>query len=157
MSDITINETLKKNPDYRIKSYTMTLLLIVVIIGFVLLVGAFGPDLFAILIFLIIMAIPVILLLRNKLINVLPSFVSNNLLDIDHRDKQKNYVNYNTSKYTKQVGLYIMIVFMLIGAGLFLKKGNSEISEWNSLYKIIAALICLIIGGSVLLEVDYIE
>jgi len=157
MSDITINETLKKNPEYRIKSYTMTLLLIVIIIGFVLLVGAFGPDFFAILIFLIIMAIPVILLLRNKLINVLPSFLSNNLLEIDHRDKQKNYVNYNTSKYTKQVGLYIMIVFMLIGAGLFLKKGNSEIEEWKSLYKILGGLICLIIGGSILLEIDYIK
>jgi Ni,Fe-hydrogenase I cytochrome b subunit len=157
MSDISINETLKQNPEYRIKSYTMTIVLIVIVIGFILLVGAFGPDFFAILIFLIIMAIPVILLLRNKLINILPSFLSNNLLEIDHGDKQKQTVKYNPSKYTKQVGLYIMIVFMLIGSGLFLKKGNSEIEEWESLYKILGGLICLIIGGSILLEIDYIE
>lgn len=157
MSNINILESVKSNPRYRMKSYTMTIILVALIIGFILLVGIFGPDFFALFIFLLIMAIPVILLLRDKLINVLPEFLSSRLIEIDHSEEEKNKVAFNPSKYTKQVGLYIIVSILLIGGGIFLNKGNELLKEYKSIYKILGGLVCVVMAGSILLEIDYIE
>ena len=61
-----VSETLVQSPKYKIKSYTMFTVFILVIIGFVLLVGVLGPDFFAIIFFLFIMAIPVLILFRDN-------------------------------------------------------------------------------------------
>jgi hypothetical protein len=151
-----VSETLVQSPNYKIKSYTMFTVFILVIIGFVLLVGVLGPDFFAIIFFLFIMAIPVLILFRNKFINILPSFLADNLLEIDHSKDKKNTIKFNPSKYTKQVGLYLIIVILLIGAIVFLKKGNDKLDEKKSIIKIMGALICIVTAGSILLEVDYI-
>ena len=151
-----VSETLVQPPNYRIKSYTMFTVLILLIIGFVLLVGVIGPDFFAILFFLFIMAIPVFILFRNKFINLLPSVISNNLLEIDHGIDKKNKIQFNPSKYTKQVGLYLIIVILLIGAIVFLKKGHDKLEVKKSIVKIIGGLVCIVVAGSILLEVDYI-
>ena len=103
------------------------------------------------------MAIPVILLLRDKLINVLPEFLSSRLIEIDHSKEEKNKVAFNPSKYTKQVGLYIIVSILLIGGGVFLNKGNELLKEYKSIYKILGALVCGVMAGSILLEIDYIE
>ena len=150
-----VSETLVEPSKYKIKSYTMFTVLILVIIGFVLLVGVIGPDFFAILFFLFIMAIPVLILFRNKFIKLLPNFISNNLLEIDHREK-KNAIQFNPSKYTKQVGLYLIIIILLIGSIIFLKKGHDKLDEKKSIIKIMGGLVCIVIAGSILLEVDYI-
>jgi len=151
-----VSETLVQPPKYKIKSYTMFTVFILVIIGFVLLVGVLGPDFFAIIFFLFIMVIPVLILFRDKFINILPSFLSNNLLEIDHSPDKKNTIKFNPSKYTKQVGLYIIIVILLIGAIVFLKKANDKIDEKKIIMKIMGGLICIVVAGSILLEVDYI-
>tara|TARA_B110000967_G_C18854805_1_gene546600 strand:+ start:499 stop:966 length:468 start_codon:yes stop_codon:yes gene_type:complete len=151
-----VSETLVQSPKYKIKSYTMFTVFILVIIGFVLLVGVLGPDFFAIIFFLFIMVIPVLILFRDKFINILPSFLSNNLLEIDHSPDKKNTIKFNPSKYTKQVGLYIIIVILLIGAIVFLKKANDKIDEKKIIMKIMGGLICIVVAGSILLEVDYI-
>jgi hypothetical protein len=151
-----VSETLVESSKYKIKSYTMFTVFILLIIGFVLLVGVLGPDFFAIIFFLFIMAIPVLILFRNKFINLLPSFVSDNLLEIDHSTEKKNTIQFNPSKYTKQVGLYLIIVILLIGAIVFLKKGHDKLEVKKSIIKIMGALICIVIAGCILLEVDYI-
>jgi hypothetical protein len=151
-----ISETLVQSPNYKIKSYTMFTVFILLIIGFVLLVGVLGPDFFAIIFFLFIMAIPVLILFRDKFINILPSFISDNLLEIDHSTETKNKIQFNPSKYTKQVGLYLIIVILLIGAIVFLKKGHDKLDEKKSITKIMGGLICIVVAGSILLEVDYI-
>ena len=157
MSNINLLENATSNPRYRMKSYTMTIILVALIIGFIILVGIFGPDFFALFIFLLIMAIPVILLLRDKLILVLPDFLSSRLIEIDHSEEEKNKVAFNPSKYTKQVGLYIIVSILLIGGGVFLNKGNELLKEYKSIYKILGALVCVVMAGSILLEIDYIE
>ena len=162
MSDVQLSDTIKKDPKYRIKSYTILVIVIAVIIGFLLLVGRFGPDFFAILIFFVIMLIPVILLLRDKLSNILPSFISNSLLEIDHSEEKTKSLKFNPSKYTKQVGLYILIVILLIGSIIFIKKAGDglrlkdEKETKKVIFKILGALICTTISGIILLEIDYI-
>jgi len=149
-----VSETIVPPPQYKIKSYTMFTVLILLIIGFMLLVGKLGPDFFAIIFFLFIMGIPVLILFRDKFINILPEFLSSNLLEIDHNPNKQNKVQFNPSKYTKQVGLYIIIVVLLIGSIIFLKKGHDKITETKSIMKIMGGLICTVIAGCILLEVD---
>jgi len=151
-----VSETLVEPSKYKIKSYTMFTVFILLIIGFVLLVGVLGPDFFAILFFLFIMAIPVLILFRNKFINLLPNFISTNLLEIDHSTDKKNTIKFNPSKYTKQVGLYLIIVILLVGAIIFLKKGHDKLEVKKSIIKIMGGLVCIVIAGCILLEVDYI-
>jgi hypothetical protein len=160
MSDIQLSDTIKQEPKYRIKSYTMVVVLIAIIIGFLLAVGRFGPDFFAILIFFVIMLIPVILLLRNKLVNILPTIISDNLLEIDHTEEKQYAVKFNPSRYTKQVGMYIMIVILLIGSLFFLKKSKDGLKDDKGgkkiIYKILGGLVCTTIAGVILLEIDYV-
>lgn len=160
MSDVQLSETIKQDPKYKIKSYTMVVVLVAIIIGFLLAIGRFGPDLFALIIFFVIMFIPVVLLLRNKLVDILPTIISDNLLEIDHSEEQQNPVTFNPSRYTKQVGMYIMIVILLIGALFFLKKSkdglNDEKIGKKIIYKILGGLLCTIIAGIILLEIDYV-
>ena len=156
MSDIEISETFTLSNNYKIKSYTLMVILILLILGVLFMVGQFGPDFFALLIFLIIMFIPVILLLKDKLIPILPKLISDNLLEIDHKETEVNKINYSVSKYIKELGLYIMISVMLIGSLVFLKTGNDNLDTQSSIYKILGSLVCIIIGGIILLEVDYV-
>ena len=102
------------------------------------------------------MFIPVILLLKDKLIPILPKLISDNLLEIDHKETEVNKINYSVSKYIKELGLYIMISVMLIGSLVFLKTGNDNLDTQSSIYKILGSLVCIIIGGIILLEVDYV-
>ena len=156
MSDIEISENSVLSQNYKIKSYTLMAVLMLLVLGVLFMVGQFGPDFFALLIFLVIMFVPVILLLKDRLIPILPSLISDNLLEIDHSNKEKNNINFNTSKYTKELGLYIMIVVFLIGSVVFLKKGYKNIDTYKSIYKILGSLVCTIMGGIILLEVDYV-
>jgi hypothetical protein len=160
MSDLQLSETIKQDPQYKIKSYTMVVILVTIIIGFLLAIGRFGPDFFAIIIFFVIMLIPVILLLRNKLVNVLPSIISDNLLEIDHSEEKQNSVKFNPTRYTKQLGMYIMIVILLIGSVFFLKKSMDGLKDnkigREIIYKILGSLICTVIAGIILLEIDYV-
>ena len=160
MSDLQLSETIKQKPEYKIKSYTMVVVLVTIIIGFLITIGRFGPDFFAIIIFFVIMLIPVVLLLRNKLVNVLPKIISDNLLEIDHSKEKKNLVKFNPSRYTKQLGMYIMIVILLVGSIFFLKKSMSGLKDnkigKKIIYKILGSLICTVISGIILLEIDYV-
>ena len=45
MSDLQLSETIKQDPQYKIKSYTMVVILVTIIIGFLLAIGRFGPYL----------------------------------------------------------------------------------------------------------------
>ena len=106
------------------------------------------------------MLIPVILLLRNKLVNILPTIISDNLLEIDHSEEKQSNVKFNPSRYTKQVGMYIMIVILLVGAIFFLKKSRDGLKDETIgakiIYKILGGVVCTTIAGVILLEIDYI-
>lgn len=154
MSDIEISQELRKNPTYRIKSYTMLLVCLLLLFGTIFMIGTFGPDFFALLIFLLIFSIPVILLLRNKLVHILPSFIGDSLLEIDHDSKPKRKITYSISQYAKEIGLYIMIIILLIGAFFLLRDGYRILHEKESIKKILGSMLCVTIAGVILLEID---
>ena len=154
MSDIKLSEHLIKNQEYKIKSYTFMTILILIVIGFIFMIGMFGPDFFALTIFLFIFSIPVILLFKQKIANILPKFVSDKLLEIDDGVAPKRNIKFNISTYVKEIAHYIIICVILIGSGIFLKKSNSDFTDNKCIYKIFGALILTIISGIILLEIN---
>lgn len=179
MSDIKIASSLKDNEIYRIKSYTILFVIILLVIGCLLMVGKLGPDFFAIILFLFIMMIPLILIFKDKLITVLPNFVSDNLFEVDHSEST-NKIEYNLSKLMTQIGLYISIIILCIGSSFFLYKGHIIISDEKvksanlnvkdlkkpfmdeymtkeypkALYKILGSLFFITVSGIIILEID---
>jgi len=179
MSDIKIASSLKENETYRIKSYTMLFVIILLVIGCLLMVGKLGPDFFAIILFLFIMMIPLILIFKDKLRDVLPDIISDNLFEVDHSTETKK-IEYNLSKMMTQIGLYITIFILFIGSGFFLSSGNKIISDEKvkaatvnvkdlknpftddymtkeypkSIYKILGSLFFITVSGIIILELD---
>ena len=154
MSDIKISSNLRQNSRYKIKSYTFVTIFILLIIGLLLLIGNFGPDLFALLIFFAIMSIPMLLLFRNKLIGLLPSAIADSLIEIDHQEEAKRKLTFNMTRYMRELGLYIMAAIFLIGSCIFIYKANKEITNKKNIIKIIGGLICASIAGVIILEIE---
>ena len=65
-------------------------------------------------------------------------------------------ITHVTTLMRRIVILYIIIVILLIGSIVFLKKGHDKLDETKSLIKIMGGLVCTVIAGCILLEVDYI-
>jgi len=180
MSNIKISETMKDESDYRIKSYTLLVILIAIIIGCLFMVGRLGPDFFAIIAFLVIMSFPILIIFRKKIVNILPNIISDNLFEVNHDEEPKNNINYNVSKLMKQIGLYVIISILLIGSIFFINKGykiisHSDVKKSNvnvkdfkklfsddymtkeypkAIYKILGALLFTTISGIIILEID---
>ena len=179
MSDIKIASSLKDNEIYRIKSYTILFVVILIVVGCLLMVGKLGPDFFAIILFLFIMMIPIILIFKDKLIDILPDFVSDNLFEVDNTNDTTK-IEYNLSKMMTQIGLYVSIIILCIGSGFFLYKGHTIISDEKvksaninvrdlkkpftdeymtkeypkALYKILGSLFFITVSGIIILEID---
>jgi len=179
MSDIKIASSLKDNEIYRIKSYTILFVVILIVVGCLLMVGKLGPDFFAIILFLFIMMIPIILIFKDKLIDILPDFVSDNLFEVDNTNDTAK-IEYNLSKMMTQIGLYASIIILCIGSGFFLYKGHTIISDEKvksaninvrdlkkpftdeymtkeypkALYKILGSLFFITVSGIIILEID---
>ena len=61
----------------------MFLILIAIILLVLIFLGSFGNDLFGLIVFLVIFLVPVAIIFRNKLPNILPDFITNSLFEID--------------------------------------------------------------------------
>ena len=83
ISGVQIDEIVSQNPKTRIKSYLRLILLFLVLFGVLFIVGSFVPEFLVLFVFLLLMSAPVILLMRNKVVGILPDFIGNSLLEID--------------------------------------------------------------------------
>ena len=82
-SNITLIESSKKSPKMKFKSYVSVAVIILLVFLFVFMLGKIGGDFFAIIVFLFVISIPVLILLRHKLVGLLPKPFVDNLLEID--------------------------------------------------------------------------
>jgi len=159
-SDNKIKSILKNNPTHRFKSYTAVIILVLLGFCFIVMVGSIGPDMFGLVIFSIIIALPVIILFRHKFISILPEVISNNLLEIDHElDKERELkakLKFTVSKLVKEITVYIIIGLLILGGCLLLKKSHDEIGEAKTIIKIFGAFLCFAIGCIMVLDMDYI-
>lgn len=159
-TEIKISEYLKKNPVHRFKSYTIIIIVIVLILGLVFLTGAYGPDFFGIVIFLLIVSMPVIILFRYKLASILPKTISDNLLDIHNDDSKLKDLDvtvdmkFKTPKLVKEILVYTIIILLMIGSIMLLKKAQIEYIRQSSYIYILGSLVCLTLAGVTLLDIE---
>ena len=104
-----------------------------------------------------IVLVPVIIIFRKNLVSILPKPISDNLLEIDAKNEEnKKKRRYQPSKIVREIGMYILVTVLLIGAVFQLYITKKAIKEKKALYTIFGALCCIIIAGVIIFEFDYI-
>jgi hypothetical protein len=158
-TEIKISEYLKDNPTHRFKSYTIVIVFIVIILGLVFLTGAYGPDFFGFVIFIVIVSFPVLILFKYKLVSILPKSLSDKIIDMDYDDTKQieldvNIKKFRTPKLVKEILVYVVIILLMVGSILLMKKAHEEYILKSSVIYILGSLVCLIIAGITLLDID---
>lgn len=171
-TNIKISEYQKTAPEHRFKSYTLLIIIIAIIGGLIFITGKYGPDFFGLIIFFIIILMPVFVLFRNQLAFILPKRVGDILLDVDDKSRDslefdldiekpplsreeiiENIKDFEFPKLLKQIFKYIIIVLLMIGSVMLLKKANIEYMIKNEgLIKILGSFLCLCIAGTILIN-----
>ena len=154
ISGVQINEVVSQNPKTRVKSYLRLILLFIVIFGVLFVVGSIVPEFLVLLVFLLLLSAPVIILLRKRLVGILPDFIGNSLLEIDERNEEENNNTYSVSLYYKQVLSIIFAILLIAGSINYLKQFIKKYTEKKSITKFLGSFICLTIGGLVILELE---
>ena len=153
-SNITLIESSKKSPKMKFKSNVSVVVIILIVVLFVFMLGKIGGDFFAIIVFLFVISIPVLILLRHKLVGLLPKPFVDNLLEIDaDLDESKNR-KYSISLHTKQAGMYIIVAALCIQSIILLNNAKKNLSKKDTVYKILGSAASLIIAGVIILEVS---
>ena len=125
LEDIKIEAERRESKSYRIKSYVMFLILIAIIFLVLLFLGSFGNDLFGLIVFLVIFMVPVVILFRNKLPNILPDFIADSLYEIDNSEDTQPI--YNINRRTTQMANLFGVVVLIIGAVVLIVKYRNQI------------------------------
>ena len=158
MSDIKLSESNNQAQNYRLKSYTGLAVLILIIIGCILISGKLGANFFVIVLFGLIVLVPVIIIFRKNLVSILPKPISDNLLEIDakNNENKKKKRRYQPSKIVREIGMYILVTVLLIGAVFQLYITKKAIKDKKALYTIFGALCCIIIAGVIIFEFEHV-
>ena len=156
MSDIKLSESNSSPTNYKLKSYTGIAVLLIIIIGCVLISGKLGENFFVIVLFVLIVLVPVILIFRKNLVSILPKPLSDNLLEIDAKKEENQKKMYQPSRIVKEIGMYMLVTVLLIGAGLQLYVSKKAIKEKKAVYAIFGALACIIVAGVIILEFEHV-
>ena len=154
ISGVQIDEVVSQNPKTRIKSYLRLILLFLVLFGVLFIVGSFVPEFLVLFVFLLLMSAPVILLMRNKVVGILPDFIGNSLLEIDNRSEDEKKPNYSVSLYYKQVLSIVFSVLLFAGGINYLRQFIKQYTEKKSIMKFLASFICLTLAGLTALELE---
>ena len=171
-TNIKISEYQKKAPEHRFKSYTILIIVIAIVGGLLFVTGKYGPDFFGLVVFFIIILMPVFVLFRSQLAFILPKRVGDILLDVDDRNRNSlefdldiekpplsreeivdKIKDFDFPKLLKQIFKYVIIILLMVGSIMLLKKANNEYMVKNEgLIKIVGSFLCLCIAGTLLLN-----
>lgn len=144
-----INTVRRATPQYRIKSYVIFLILVLFILLFVIFLGRFGNDVFALLTFSLIFLIPVIILFRNSLPSILPSFINDSLFEIDNTEGRTPPV-YSIDKKTEEQALLFGMIVLIIASMVIIADYREKMADGMTFYRIMSSVICLIFAGIML-------
>ena len=158
MSDIKLSESNSPAEKYKLKSLMGYVILIIIIIGVLLISGKLGPNFFVVILFILIVLIPVFIIFRKNLVHVLPKPLTDNLLEIDERQEEnkKKRRPYKIKRITREIGMYVLVTVLLIGALFQLYITRKAIKDKKSLYTIFGALGCIVLAGVIILEFEHI-
>ena len=152
IENIKIDSVRKESENYRIKSYVVFLIIFAIILMFLVFLGRIGNDVFGLLVFLIIFIIPVLILFRNKIPNLLPEFVTNSLYEIDD-DLANSQPVYSFSQQTKEYAYLFTFVVLIIGSVVLIADYRKKLEDKMSVFKIMASLLCIVFAGIMLANI----
>ena len=153
ISNAQMNVIVKENPKYKVKSVLTIIVLVLLIIGIIIFMGTIIPEVFVFIIFILIMSLPIIILLRQKIYNMVPVFMKNSLLEIDKSEEGKTEV-INVSKKYKKVLALVFTFLLFLGSLNYLNKFNKQIAEKKSITKFLGSFVCIVISGITMLELE---
>ena len=154
ISAVQINAVIKEEPKTKVKSYLTLIILILLLVGLVFFMGTIVPEFFVLLVFLLVIGLPVIILIRKKIYNILPTVIKDSLIEIDNTQENNSNKNYSVSLFWKQVLMFIFIVLLIIGSLNYLKKFKNKLEEKKSITKFLGSYVCAVIAGVTLLELE---
>jgi len=146
LEDIKINTYVGQSNSYKIKSYVSFLILIAVILLVLLFLGSFGNDVFGLMVFLVIFMVPVFIIFRNKLPNILPDFITDSLYEIDNSPEDVMPV-YDVNLKAKQSAYLFGSTVLVIGSIVLIGKYRNQIEDNMCFFKIMGSMVCLIFAG----------
>lgn len=154
LNDLSMNTYVKKNPVKRFKSYTVGTIFMLLIIACIVLTGQIGSDFFALLVFLLIVSIPVLMLFRTKLVNILPGFLSDSLLEIDEDKNDELKVRFKVLKIVKEGGIYATIMMLVILSFILILDFRTKLDDKKTFVKIFGGVLCLSLSGMLLIDLE---
>jgi len=154
ISNAQMEVIVKDNPKYKVKSTLTLIVFILIIVGIIFFMGTVIPEFFVFIIFLFILSLPIILLLRQKIYNIVPSFIKNSLLEIDKRDENEKNQTVSISKKYKQILVIIFVTLLFIGSIIYLRKFNKKLEEKKSITKFLGSFVCIVIAGITMLDIE---
>ena len=159
LDNLKIEAIRKGTKKYRIKSFVIFFIVIAIVLLFLVLLGSIGNDFFGILIFSATMILPVLILFRNRLPSIIPTFLSNSIYEIDYRPDNSTTA-YNVSQKNKEYGLVFAMIVLIIGSVVLIAdyrrivnfRGEliDNLGDKASFYKIMGSVSMLIAAGIVL-------
>jgi len=154
ISAVQMNSIIKEEPKTKVKSYLTLIMLILILVALVFFMGTIVPEFFVLLVFLLVLGLPVIILLRKKIYNILPTVIKDSLIEIDHNQENESTQSYSVSLFWKQILIIIFIVLLIIGSINYLKKFKNKLEEKKSITKFLGSYVCAVIAGVTLLEIE---
>lgn len=115
--DITVNQSDSTQKSPMIKGAILSIILIAVLFLVIFIVGWFSKEAFPILIFVTLMAIPLLVIFRNDIPTYMPSFMRRFVVDTNPRTttaKKKPKVIHDKGTSTKQIQIYYIVGMTII-------------------------------------------
>jgi hypothetical protein len=175
LSNIELSSYIKSNNERKFKSNIGVFVVLLLIFGVLFLISHYGENFLIFSIFIIIFIIPVFILFKTQILNMLPDYVKNSLTTIEESESRDTIdFKFRISQYIKEILCYIAAVIFCIGSIYLLyiihKLLNKGVVEWKPktielqgdsikkskeiIIKCIGSFICICISGVIILEIS---
>tara|TARA_Y100000022_G_C13231331_1_gene367483 strand:+ start:92 stop:622 length:531 start_codon:yes stop_codon:yes gene_type:complete len=173
MSDIKIDSFSSESKTRKFRSNFIVIVLILLLIALFFTIKKVGEKFLIFFIFIIILLLPVFLLFKSQLLELLPSYLRDNLTSEDELKQRQNVnIKIRLPNIVKEIAMFLSSLVFIIGGGVmmyfinkklkdpinFLSEKGIELSQTtnNNLkdiaLKILGALLSVTIGAVILVE-----
>lgn len=145
-----------------IRYHVLIIIIILLIVGFLFMVGKFGSDGLAFFIFIIFLSVPVLVMYRNQLPEYIPAPLRDFVRDKDHETGGVRR-NVTVSKIIKQMFCIVCIILLLIGCVILILNIRPDLAmdvkhevsiENDTFTKIITGVMCTTIAGILIIKLS---
>lgn len=177
LSNIELSSYIKSNNERKFKSNIGLFVVILLIFGVLFLISQYGENFLIFSIFIVIFLIPVFILFKTQILDMLPDYVKSSLTTIDETEARETIdlqFKFRISQYLKEILCYIAAALFVIGSlyliNIIRNLLNKGTIEWKPKtiqlqgesikkskeigIKLIGCLLCICISGVIILEIS---